>query len=61
MAEKLDQELYDKIQKLEDLIQEREKRSERMDQIYAIADQDGEELQQIAVRHDSRMGTNTHH
>lgn len=50
----LDQELRDKVQEIQDLIEARKTRSKGMDKIYAITDHDGDELQRAAVRHDCR-------
>ncbi|THZ34108.1 hypothetical protein D6C88_10495 [Aureobasidium pullulans] len=44
-VKELDQELRDKVQEIQDLIEARKTRSKGMDKIYAITDHDGDEHQ----------------
>ncbi|THY26407.1 hypothetical protein D6D01_04483 [Aureobasidium pullulans] len=44
-VKELDQELRDRMQEIQDLIEARKTRSKKMDKIYAVTDHDGDELQ----------------
>lgn len=54
---KLNRMLLDKMRQIEDVIEEGKTPSGDIDKINAIAGYDAEELQRIAVRHDSKTAT----